>query len=154
MDDNTIKIIELEQHETKDVNDGHINGVLTVLWRDWDKIIPINPKMIYISSVKPNEKKGPHLHKKRNSYFICIKGKLAFVIKQKNGTYEEIIVSSDKPKLIVVPKEYASAHINLHDDVSIILALVEPAWRPENRDEHNITFDDYDWEKWNIKNHN
>tara|TARA_B100001540_G_C15800107_1_gene639549 strand:- start:857 stop:1315 length:459 start_codon:yes stop_codon:yes gene_type:complete len=151
MDDNTIKIIELEQHETKDVNDGHINGVLTVLWRDWDKIIPINPKMIYISSVKPNEKKGPHLHKKRNSYFICIKGKLAFVIKQKNGTYEEIIVSSDKPKLIVVPKEYASAHINLSETNSEVLVLADIAWKPNDDEMENLIFENYDWSKWKLK---
>ena len=151
MDDNTKKIIELEQHETKDVNDGHINGVLTVLWRDWDKIIPINPKMIYISSVKPNEKKGPHLHKKRNSYFICIKGKLAFVIKQKNGTYEEIIVSSDKPKLIVVPKEYASAHINLSETNSEVLVLADIAWKPNDDEMENLIFENYDWSKWKLK---
>ena len=151
MDENTIKIIELEQHETKDVNDGHINGVLTVLWRDWDKIIPNNPKMIYISSVKPNEKKGPHLHKKRNSYFICIKGKLAFVIKQKNGTYEEIIVSSDKPKLIVVPKEYASAHINLSETNSEVLVLADIAWKPNDDEMENLIFENYDWNKWKLK---
>ena len=72
----------------------------------------------------------------------------------RQGKYIEIESSSEKPVLVEIPRNYASAHINLHDDVSIILALVEPAWRPENRDEHNITFDDYDWEKWNIKNNN
>ena len=57
--------INLEKHETKDVSDGHVNGSLTVVWRDWDKIIknPIN--MIYVSSVNPGESKGPHIHTKR-----------------------------------------------------------------------------------------
>ena len=148
MNENEIKIIELEQHETKDVRDGHTNGILTVLWRDWDKKFP-NPRMIYISSVRPNEKKGPHLHKKRNSFFLCIKGKLAFVIKQKNGTYEEIIVSSEIPKLIIVPKEYASAHINLSETSSEVLVLADIAWNPNDDEMENLEFKDYDWAKWN-----
>ena len=37
--------IKLEQHDTKDVSDGHVNGSLTVVWRDWDKIIKNNPKL-------------------------------------------------------------------------------------------------------------
>ena len=32
-------IHKLEKHETKDVIDNHINGSLTVIWRDYDKII-------------------------------------------------------------------------------------------------------------------
>ena len=31
--------INLEKHETKDVKDSHVNGSLTVVWRDWDKVI-------------------------------------------------------------------------------------------------------------------
>jgi len=147
MNENKIEVIELEQHVTKDVKDRHTNGILTVLWRDWDEKIP-EPKMIYISSVNPNEKKGPHIHKKRNSFFLCIKGKLLFVIKQKNGTYEEIIVSEDKPKLIIVPKEYASAHVNLSKTTSEVLVLADVAWKPNDNEMENLEFGDYDWTKW------
>ena len=35
--------INLEKHETKDIDDGHVNGSLTVVWRDWDKIIKKEP---------------------------------------------------------------------------------------------------------------
>ena len=45
-------IINLEKHQTKDVNDSHINGELTVIWRDWDKILPKNPEMVYVNTVK------------------------------------------------------------------------------------------------------
>ena len=44
---------DLEKHETKDVVDSHINGSLTVIWRDWDKIIANHPKMVYVSFYKP-----------------------------------------------------------------------------------------------------
>ena len=36
---------DLEKHQTKDVLDSHINGELTVIWRDWDDIIENHPKV-------------------------------------------------------------------------------------------------------------
>ena len=44
-------ITNLEVHETKDVKDGHTNGSLSVIWRDWDKIIVNEPKMVYVLSL-------------------------------------------------------------------------------------------------------
>ena len=38
--------IKLEKHDTKDIHDGHINGSLNVIWRDWDNIIANHPKMV------------------------------------------------------------------------------------------------------------
>ena len=75
--------IKLEKHETRSIGDNHINGSLTVIWRDWDKILKHTPKMVYVSSVEPREIKGPHIHTKRNSYFTCIHGKVLFVLKKK-----------------------------------------------------------------------
>ena len=60
--DEEIKKIDLEKHVTKDISDGHINGNLTVIYRDYDKIIKNKPKMVYVSSVNSLEIKGPHLH--------------------------------------------------------------------------------------------
>lgn len=80
-----IKKINLELHSTKDINDQHENGSLTVIHRDWDGIIsePIN--MVYVSSVNKGEIKGPHLHTRRNSYFVCIHGKVVFITKNESG---------------------------------------------------------------------
>ena len=83
--------IPLEQHPTKDINDGHTNGSLTVVWRDWDNIIKNHPKMIYVSSINPGEIKGPHIHTKRESHFTCIEGKVIFILKDEDGSYKEII---------------------------------------------------------------
>jgi len=91
-----VKIWELERHQTKDVTDSHINGDLTVIWRDWDDIIKNHPKMVYESSVNPGEVKGPHLHKKRTSYFCCIHGKAVFIILKNDGSYSEIEVDEKK----------------------------------------------------------
>ena len=146
--DDLPKKIDLELHETLNIDDQHVNGSLTVVWRDWDKILEHPPKMIYITSVNKNEVKGPHLHTKRNSYFLCIKGKVVFIIKQ-DEKYLEIESSESKPVMVYVPKNFASAHINLFNQTSSVLTLADIAWRPNDNEMENIEFDDYDWSKWN-----
>ena len=140
--------INLEKHETKDVSDGHVNGSLTVVWRDWDKIIQNNPKMIYVSSVNANEIKGPHIHTKRNSHFVCIEGEVVFIIRNNDGTFDEIVSSEKEPVMVHIPKNIASAHINLSKNVSRILALADVAWKPNDNEMQNVIFDNYDWTKW------
>ena len=139
---------KLEKHPTKSIIDGHENGSLTVIWRDWDKIIKNEPKMVYVSSVNRGELKGPHIHTKRNSYFVCIHGKVVFVIKDENGKYIEIESSDENPNLVHVPKNIASAHLNLSKNVSRILVLADIAWKPNDNEMKNIDFEDYDWSKW------
>jgi dTDP-4-dehydrorhamnose 3,5-epimerase len=50
--------------------------------------------------------------------------------------------------LVFVPRGASSAHINLSQSVSRVLALADIAWHPNDDEMENITFDDYDWEKW------
>ena len=140
-------ITNLEVHETKDVKDGHTNGSLSVIWRDWDKIIVNEPKMVYVSTVNPGEIKGPHIHTQRNSHFACIHGKVIFVIKNE-GEYFEIESNDQEPKLIFIPKGIASAHINISDKPSRVLALADVAWKPNDGEMINTKFEDYDFEKW------
>lgn len=148
MEENKIDFVRLEIHETHDIDDNHVNGLLTVIWRDWDKLIPNHPKMIYLSAVNQNEKKGPHLHIRRNSYFVCIKGKVVFIVRDHEGNYHEIFSSETEPNLIQIPKNFPSAHINLAAEKSIILTLADLAWKPNDKEMKNISFDDYDWKKW------
>jgi len=144
----TIRHIKLEKHDTKDIKDNHVNGSLTVIWRDWDKIMETDPKMVYISSVNPGEIKGPHLHTKRDSYFVCIRGKVVFIAKDLQGKYHEIESSEDDPVLIQIPKNHSSAHINTTDKIATILTLANPAWKPDDDEMKNILFNDYNWGKW------
>ena len=141
-------VTTLEKHPTKDTNDGHVNGSLTVIWRDWDKIVKNEPKMVYVSSVESGEIKGPHIHTKRNSYFACIHGKVIFVVKDEKNNYIEIESSDANPVLVRVPKNVASAHVNISNDTSKILALTDLAWKPNDNEMENTSFDDYDWKKW------
>ena len=148
MNDEYYKIIDLENHETRDSQDQHTNGSLTVVWRDWDNIIKDELKMIYVTSVNPGETKGPHLHMKRNSYFSCIHGEVIFIIQKKSGQYQEICTKAETPVLIFIPKNVPVAHINVSDSVSRVLTLADVSWKPNDNEMKNITFDDYDWKKW------
>ena len=143
-----IRFISLETHLTHDTRDKHVNGSLTVVWRDWDKILEAAPKMIYVSSVNPGEIKGPHIHTKRDSYFVCIRGKVVFIAKDKNGKYLEVESDEKNPVLVQIPKNFASAHINPTNELASVLALANPAWKPNDDEMKNVSFDDYDWQKW------
>ena len=145
---NKFEIWNLEKHPTKDIHDSHVNGSLTVIWRDWDKFLKDHPKMVYVSSIKPSVVKGPHLQKKRTSFFTCIHGKVIFVIKDENGNYQEIEADSEKPVLICVPNGVASGHVNPTRNVSKVLVLADVAWKPNDNEMENTSFDDYDWKKW------
>ena len=125
--------INLEIHPTKDTSNSHVNGSLTVVWRDYDNIIKNNPKMVYVSSVNPNEVKGPHTHTKRNSYFSCIHGNVIFIIKNSDGSYSEIESNPENGVMVFVPK---------------VLALADIAWIPDDHEMENTTFNDYEWKKW------
>jgi|TARA_B110000467_G_C18252551_1_gene441354 dTDP-4-dehydrorhamnose 3,5-epimerase len=149
---NTSYSVNLEVHDTKDAKSEHVNGSLTVIWRDWDTLLKNDPKMVYVSSVNPGELKGPHLHTKRTSYFTCVHGKVVFIIREKNGNYVEIESSEKNPVMVIVPKNIASAHINLSDNVSRVLTLADVSWKPNDNEMENVTFDDYEWKKWNISN--
>lgn len=145
-----IRTFKLERHETKDILDKHVNGFMIPIWRDWDEFVKIKPTMVYVTAINPGERKGPHLHIIRDSYFVCVKGKAVFIVKEDSGKYTEIETSEDNPVLIEIPKGHSSAHINPTNEQSLILAIVDPSWKPDNKDEHNVTYDDYDWSKWKL----
>ena len=141
-------IINLEKHQTKDVNDSHINGELTVIWRDWDKILPKCPEMVYVNTVNPKGIKGPHLHKNRTTYFYCISGNIVILIEDNEGIIHEIPSNSDLPILISVPNKMSAAIINPTNSISKVLVLADVAWKPNDNEMINTKFKDYDWNKW------
>ena len=87
------------------------------------------------------------LHTQRNSYFTCISGKVVFIIKN-DDEYIEIETGENDPQMIFVPKNIPSAHINLSNGISSIITLADIAWKPDDDEMKNISFDDYDWSKW------
>lgn len=148
MNNESFSVIPLDKYDTKNITDKHVNGSLTVVWRDWDNIIKNHPKMVYVTSVLPSEMKGPHIHTRRSSYFTCIHGKVVFVIRGMDNKYHEVVATAEEPVLIHVPKNIASAHMNLSKETSRILTLADIAWRPNDAEMKDIEFNDYDWKKW------
>ena len=147
MENKNFSVWNLENHQTKDITDSHINGELTVIWRDWDNLIKNNPKMVYVNSVNPGEIKGPHIHKNRTTSFSCIHGNVVLVIQDNDGKFHEIKADSEKPVLITVPKGIAAAIVNPTTKIAKVLVLADIAWRPNDNEVKNVSFDDYDWEK-------
>ena len=135
----------LEKHETKDTTESHVNGELTVIWRDWDDLINNHPKMVYINSINPGEKKGPHIHKKRTTYFSCIYGNITLVVKESDGKLHEVTLDSKKPELACIPNGIAAALVNTTDYVAKVLVLADIAWKPNDNEMENISFEEYDW---------
>ena len=152
MDDKNFFVWDLEKHQTKDTTDSHINGELTIIWRDWDKIITNPPKMIYVNYINPGEIKGPHLHKNRTTYFSCIHGTIVLVIQDDDGKFHEVKADSEKPTLISVRNGIAAAIVNPTDDISKVLVLADIAWKPNDNEMENIDFENYDWNKWKKQN--
>ena len=152
MDDKNFFVWDLEKHQTKDTTDSHINGELTIIWRDWDNIITNPPKMIYVNYINPGEIKGPHLHKNRTTYFSCIHGTIVLVIQDDDGKFHEVKADSEKPTLISVRNGIAAAIVNPTDDISKVLVLADIAWKPNDNEMKNIDFENYDWNKWKKQN--
>jgi dTDP-4-dehydrorhamnose 3,5-epimerase len=140
-------IWDLEKHQTKDIADSHINGELTVIWRDWDNLLKNHPKMVYVNSINPGEIKGPHIHKNRTTSFFCIDGSVVLIIQDDDKKFHEMKMNSEKPVLITVPNGIAAAIVNPTSRIAKVLVLADIAWRPNDNEIKNITFDDYDWEK-------
>ena len=147
MDTQNFSIIDLERHVTKDMQDSHVNGELTVVWRDWDNIIK-NPEMIYVNIVNPGEVKGPHVHKNRTSYFYCIEGEMVILVKDQEGEYHEIKINSNESKLVSVSNGIAAAIINPSKNTSKILVLADKSWKPNDNEMENVNFENYNWKKW------
>ena len=148
MENKNFSVWDLERHQTKDITDSHINGELTVIWRDWDNLIKNHPKMVYVNSVISGEIKGPHIHKNRTTSFSCIHGSVVLVIQDDNGKFHEIKTDSEKPVLITVSNGIAAAIVNPTTKIAKVLVLADIAWRPNDNEMKDVSFDDYDWDKW------
>jgi len=137
--------------KTTDQRTGKHNGRLYSIWKHYETGRELPPKELYVTTFEPGVLKGPHLHKTRWDYFTCIKGKVAIIVKNSDGTYHEFISSEDDPVTVEVPANVPSATINLTNELAMIVNLCNPAWHPDNEDNYNVEFKDYDFSKWKNK---
>ena len=83
----------------------------------------------------------PEMRRKILGYMTdCHKGNVA--------KYHEIESSEEDPVLVQIPKNFPSAHINITNEQSTILALADVSWKPNDNEMENIVFNNYDWKKW------
>lgn len=148
MGEKNFSICDLEKHQTNDITDSHINGELTVIWRDWDNLLKNHPKMVYVNSINPREIKGPHIHKNRTTSFFCIDGNVVLIIQDDDKKFHEVKMNSEKPVLVTVPNGIASAIVNPTDKITKMLILADIAWKPNDNEMKNVLFDGYNWQKW------
>ena len=148
MEGKNFSIWDLEKHQTKDIADSHINGELTVIWRDWDNLLKNHPKMVYVNSINPGEIKGPHIHKNRTTSFFCMDGSIVLIIQDDGKKFHEMKMNSEKPVLITVPNGIAAAIVNPTSKIARVLVLADIAWRPNDNEMKDVLFDDYNWKKW------
>ena len=148
MGEKNFSICDLEKHQTKDIADSHINGELTVIWRDWDNLLKNHPKMVYVNSINPREIKGPHIHKNRTTSFFCIDGNVVLIIQDDDKKFHEVKMNSEKPVLVTVPNGIAAAIVNPTDKITRVLILADIAWKPNDNEMKDVLFDGYNWEKW------
>ena len=141
-----IKAYERYTVPTHDQRTGEVNGKLISVWKHYEGQRELPPMEAYVTSYLPGVIKGPHLHKTRWDYFTCVKGKVLIIVRHHDGKYYEIISSEDNPVTVEVPANIPSASINLSNETSLVLNLCNPAWHPDNEDNYNVEFLDYDFE--------
>jgi len=128
-------------------NDGKENGFLIPIINVHEKFVEEAqwPKQVYCTVAKPGEKKGPHLHKKRWGLFTCIKGNVKIVTRI-DGKYEEHFSGEDYQfSTIQVPAGVPSVLINIGEVDAYILNMPSPSWHPEDQDDWNVEFNDYNY---------
>ena len=54
--------------------DGKPNGRIIRVWERGEVTLGYGPGQIYITTILPGFVKGPHLHKRRDSLFCCVRG--------------------------------------------------------------------------------
>tara|TARA_B100001057_G_scaffold440554_1_gene474536 strand:- start:48 stop:503 length:456 start_codon:yes stop_codon:yes gene_type:complete len=103
------------------------------------------PQQVYLTVIKADKIKGPHLHYIRTGFFTCIKGDAKFVLKTDNG-FEEFYSGENYDYLsIEVPTGIPAALQNIGNEDALVLNMPNPAWTPDMDDEYTADFSEYDF---------
>lgn len=130
---NNVKIV------TKN-KDSKVNGSLLTIFNINEGFVK-PPPQIYITTVLPNETKGPHLHQKRAGFFTCIKGDVKIVLKI-DGKYEEYCSGESHNHLsVIVPADVECAIVNIGTVEAYVLNAPSRPYDP--KDNYTPIWDDY-----------
>jgi len=143
---NHIKVKTNSKISTKDKH-GKENGFLIPIINVHDNFVAEEqwPKQVYCTVVKPGEVKGPHLHHKRWGLFTCVRGNVK-VVARVNSNYQEYFSGDDYDyQTIQVPSSVPAALVNIGDVDAYILNMPSPSWHPDDQDDWDVDFNDYDF---------
>ena len=73
---------------------------------------------------------------------------MIFIVKDNEGKYHEIRGNSNQSQLIEVSNGTAAALLNPAKDTATVLVLADISWKPDDNEMKNVTFDNYNWDKW------
>lgn len=142
----TVKYNNNNKIITYDSN-GDDNGYLVPIFNENKNFLNNNNylKQVYLTTIKPNKIKGPHLHFKREGMFTCIKGNIRVVTKE-NNNYQTFFSGEDyEYKSIHIPKGIPAAIQNIGIVDAMVINLPSPGWSEEMKDEHTSDFSDFDF---------
>lgn len=110
---------------------GKENGFLIELYKDKDKTIA------YLTCAAPGTFKGYHLHRVRNTRYVCIKGKMKIILYKPGDpkSREEYITDAQTPKRLFIPKNVATGLQNIGDEEAWLINYPDPPYDPNLKDE-------------------
>lgn len=123
---------------TKD-GDGKPNGWLLPIWNELE---PFGwyPSQVYLTVVKSGTKKGPHLHKKREGRFICIRGNVEIRVRDERHDYTNYRSGDATGHSTIIVRPGCAAQLTaIGDEDAYVLNLPSPAWSSKDQDEWPVT---------------
>tara|TARA_B100000787_G_scaffold168563_1_gene157560 strand:+ start:1406 stop:1846 length:441 start_codon:yes stop_codon:yes gene_type:complete len=141
-----IKTKKNNKYETKS-SDNKKNGYLIPIYNKKENFFSENgdPQQVYLTVVKTNCIKGPHLHKVRKGFFTCIRGNIRIILKV-NNKFIQYYSGEDYEYLSVeIPTNVGAAIQNIGSEDAFVLNMPTPAWDPDMNDEFTDDFSDFDF---------
>lgn len=104
------------------------NGFLVELFKD------ANKTLFYLTAAKVGAFKGYHLHRIRESRYICIKGKMKIIL-YKDKKREEHILDAANPQRLHIPTNVATGLQNIGNEEAWLINFPSPPYDPYLKDE-------------------
>ena len=115
-------------------------GHLIECWRT-DKS-NFNPEMMYISYSKPGVRRGAHLHRFQQDYFIFMgPGNFRVVVKDNrpdSPTYNEVddfYVGENKPAYVIIPTDCWHGYQNVSNHTGMVINIPDKLYKGKNYSE-------------------
>lgn len=125
--------------------EGRENGWLIPVWNSLEAP-NLRPDQVYVTSVAPGCRKGPHLHMMRRGYFFVVSGIAGARLSADSIDYRDFALTPGM--LFHVQPGTACAFYNYSARTNAVLInMPSPAWSPTQPDEWPVTKwkDPEDW---------